>query len=109
MHGSSNRFVRQRNACSSVPVAEAGVSAISRASPSAIARRGAVDVGEWWSSFFAAPAWQDVQLVWDTLEGEGSAGQADKIDPARGLRENNLVGFLAEWEPTRRLALVVLG
>jgi ABC-type bacteriocin/lantibiotic exporter with double-glycine peptidase domain len=31
------------------------------------------------------------------------------FDPAHGLRENSLAGFLAEWEPTRRLALVVLG
>jgi ABC-type bacteriocin/lantibiotic exporter with double-glycine peptidase domain len=30
------------------------------------------------------------------------------FDPARGLRENALSGFLAEWQPTKRVALVVL-
>jgi ABC-type bacteriocin/lantibiotic exporter with double-glycine peptidase domain len=29
------------------------------------------------------------------------------LDPARGLRENTLDGFLDEWDPTRRVALVV--
>jgi ABC-type bacteriocin/lantibiotic exporter with double-glycine peptidase domain len=29
------------------------------------------------------------------------------MDPAHGLRENSLEGFLTEWEHTRRLALVV--
>ena len=28
------------------------------------------------------------------------------FDPARGLRENDLPGFLAEWQPTKRVALV---
>jgi ABC-type bacteriocin/lantibiotic exporter with double-glycine peptidase domain len=28
------------------------------------------------------------------------------LDPARGARENELSGFLAEWEPTGRVALV---
>jgi len=28
------------------------------------------------------------------------------LDPARGARENELKGFLAEWEPTGRVALV---
>ena len=28
------------------------------------------------------------------------------FDPARGLRENELSGFLAEWQPTKRVALV---
>ncbi len=30
------------------------------------------------------------------------------FDPARGLRENALSGFLAEWQPAKRVALVVL-
>jgi ABC-type bacteriocin/lantibiotic exporter with double-glycine peptidase domain len=30
------------------------------------------------------------------------------FDPARGLRENALAGFLAEWQPAKRVALVVL-
>jgi ABC-type bacteriocin/lantibiotic exporter with double-glycine peptidase domain len=29
------------------------------------------------------------------------------IDPAEGLRENTLVGFMTEWQPTERLTLVV--
>ena len=29
------------------------------------------------------------------------------LDPARGWRRNSYEGFLAEWEPARRLALVV--
>lgn len=28
------------------------------------------------------------------------------FDPARGLRQNDLAGFLAEWQPTKRVALV---
>ncbi len=28
------------------------------------------------------------------------------FDPARGLRENDLTGFLKEWEPAKRVALV---
>ncbi len=31
------------------------------------------------------------------------------VDPARGLRVRPLDGFLAEWKPSGRLALVVLG
>lgn len=30
------------------------------------------------------------------------------FDPARGLRENAVAGFLAEWQPAKRVALVVL-
>jgi len=30
------------------------------------------------------------------------------FDPARGLRENGVAGFLAEWQPAKRVALVVL-
>ena len=41
-------------------------------------------MGEWWEGFFEDPAWQGVQLGWDTLEGEGSAEQAEKI--VRALR-----------------------
>jgi len=29
------------------------------------------------------------------------------LDPARGLRENTIEGFVDEWAPTRRVALVV--
>ena len=28
------------------------------------------------------------------------------FDPARGLRENSLSGFVAEWQPTKRVAMV---
>ena len=31
------------------------------------------------------------------------------LDPARGWRRNSYEGFLAEWEPAKRLALVVSG
>ncbi len=30
------------------------------------------------------------------------------FDPARGLRENTVAGFIAEWQPAKRGALVVL-
>jgi ABC-type bacteriocin/lantibiotic exporter with double-glycine peptidase domain len=31
------------------------------------------------------------------------------LDPARGWRQNDLRGFLAEWKPAANLALVILG
>jgi ABC-type bacteriocin/lantibiotic exporter with double-glycine peptidase domain len=33
-------------------------------------------------------------------------GRVVTFDPARGVRDNELRGFLAEWEPTGRVALV---
>jgi cyclopropane fatty-acyl-phospholipid synthase-like methyltransferase len=33
----------------------------------------------WWSDFFDDPGWQGVQLGWDSVEGERSAEQIDKI------------------------------
>ena len=33
-------------------------------------------------------------------------GMIATLDPARGLCRNSLGGFLAEWEPSNRLALV---
>lgn len=40
---------------------------------------------EWWQEMFASPAWQAVQLSWDTLESERSPAQTDLIERALRL------------------------
>jgi hypothetical protein len=35
-------------------------------------------------------------------------GLVATLDPARGLRQSSLADFFEEWEPSRRLALVVM-
>jgi cyclopropane fatty-acyl-phospholipid synthase-like methyltransferase len=40
---------------------------------------------EWWRAYFEAPLWQAVQLGWDSLEGESSEEQADRIVEALRL------------------------
>jgi SAM-dependent methyltransferase len=40
---------------------------------------------EWWQEMFASPAWQGVQLSWDSLETEGSPAQTDLLERALRL------------------------
>lgn len=55
---------------------------------------------------FADGAWTHYEVVVAVHPGRG---RVVTLDPARGWRENGAAGFLAEWEPAGRLALVVPG
>jgi SAM-dependent methyltransferase len=44
-----------------------------------------IEASEWWRTYFEASLWQAVQLGWDSLEGESSEEQADRIVEALRL------------------------